>query len=254
MNNIRQEVIRLFSKSTVWICILLYLLAIKLLLLSNFNSGQIWNAYQMVAEITSRNNFNKVLVLISAIPMAASYCNDVTDNYLDLIILRSTIRRYTVSKVIISFCSSFFISSLSLTIYSLYFAIKCGVGESAIQSGVFLDFAKSKCPYLAVLAGIFLFSIVSAVYAVLGLCLSAYVSGRFAAMAAPMVINTFAEVIVKYVPGAINIFRIQVGNSAYHMGTIGTVIMSAMVCVGYMYAGYLLFHRRVRRRVTNEII
>lgn len=258
IGNLRSECIRLFSKSTFIICIVLYILAIIAILITEpFSDGLKYSCDGMLTYIVGLSNFQRVLVLLASLPMATSFCDDIADKYMDLIILRSSTHTYIVSKIIICFLSSFAVSFIGMMIYSVYCSITNGVGIQLfnIKEGtVYYDCANSSLPFLVIIIKVFFFSMVSAVYAVWGMTFSSYVKGRFAAMVSTIFVNTIFEVVGRCIPKALRLYSIQIGNSAYGLGTAGTIVMSVMVCLGYILIASLLFAYNVRRRVQNEVI
>ena len=106
IGNLRSECIRLFSKSTFIICIVLYILAIIAILITEpFSDGLKYSCDGMLTYIVGLSNFQRVLILLASLPMATSFCDDIADKYMDLIILRSSTHTYIVSKIIICFLS-----------------------------------------------------------------------------------------------------------------------------------------------------
>ena len=159
IGNLRSECIRLFSKSTFIICIVLYILAIIAILITEpFSDGLKYSCDGMLTYIVGLSNFQRVLVLLASLPMATSFCDDIADKYMDLIILHSSTHTYIVSKIIICFLSSFAVSFIGMMIYSVYCSITNGVGIQLfnIKEGtVYYDCVNSSFPFLVIMYQIY---------------------------------------------------------------------------------------------------
>lgn len=255
LGNMCCELMRLFQNKNIYICMVLYIVVIKIILSTEIGRGSYWTAQQAILEISASSNLNKLLVFVAAFPMAASYCDDISNKYMEQIILRGSVMRYILSKVVMYAVVSFMISFAGLMLYAGYLGMRYGVGAyNYVRGNVFYDYAVSAVPFMAVTAHIFLFVLVSSAYAVLGLAVSSMAKGRFVAVTAPIFVNTFAEAFLSKLPKAVNLLAIQYGNNAYKLGTTGTLVMSLMVVSGYMLIGGLIFAHQVKRRAASEII
>ncbi|MGN0318659.1 MAG: hypothetical protein ACI4E1_12085 [Lachnospira sp.] len=208
-------------------------------------------------KLASFSNINRILFLIPAIPTATTYADDIASKYQYFQIVRGKVNKYILGKILICFISTFFISFISLNLYSLRLTYIYGAG--IIGSGnynvynAFYDYMSSNMPYLTIIAMVFLFSLVSGVYAVMGLTLTAFVRSRFAAYFSTIFISIVMETFFRYLPASISLFKIQAGNEAYHTDTSLMIILSASVSMGYILISGLIFARRVKRRIRHEI-
>lgn len=256
---IKSDLNRIFCSKLLYASVLFYLLAIWLILFFEGigNHMSIWTSYGALLEIQGFSNMNRALFLIASLPMATSYCDDISNKYQNLLVIRGDIKAYIFSKILVCFFSAFIISFMSLNMCALFLAITNDAGVintgNYNTSNVYYDYMSGPFPYMTIIAMTFLFSLVSGVYAVLGLAFSAFVKGRFAAFAAATFISIVMEVLYKFIPKSLSLFAIQYGNNAYRTGTTITILLSILVALGYILIGSIIFGRRVRRRLSNEI-
>ena len=100
---------------------------------------------------------------------------------------------------------------------------------------------------------IFLFSMVSAIYAVMGMALSSAVPNRFVAVTSTFFINMFVENVLDFLPKSISLFDIQKGNNAYlGMRASVVILLSCMVCMGYFLIALWVFKHFAERRLDGN--
>ena len=252
LGNLRYEMLRVFSSWKIYSCFFLYIILIFTAVKMDTNlAGQADGGLDI---ITGLSNLNKLLVITAAFPVATIYYDDIIDNYAKQVVLRSNKSSYILSKIVVCAIISFLISFAALLTYSIVVAFKRGIGIGVVYPGnVFYDYAYGRMPFMALFAKAFLFSIVSSVYAVLGLALSAVMTGKFVAVAAPLFMNMLMEQIGNIMPKELRLFNIQDGNSAYGLGTSGTLIVSIVVVAGYILLAGIFFSYYVRKRIKDEI-
>lgn len=252
LGNLRYEFLHVFSGWKIYSCFFLYIILMFIAIKMDTNVAV--QAYGGLDIITGLSNLNKLLVITSAFPVATIYYDDIVDNYAKQVILRSNKSCYILSKIIVCAVISFLISFAALSVYSIFVAVKRGIGIDVIYPGnVFYDYAYGKIPFMAVFAKAFLFAMVSSVYAVLGLALSAVMTGKFVAVSAPLFMNMLMEQVGDFMPKTLRLFNIQGGNSAYGLGTSGTLIVSMTVAAGYILLAGIFFSYYARKRIRDEI-
>ena len=250
----RQELMRVFSSYKIYICIISYIL-VCVYMSYNFDTNSLKKSVlERLVNIAGFNNMNKIPVLIASIPMATSFCDDISNNYFNSCIIRCGGRNYIISKFTTSYIISFLISFIGLSIYSVICGVKNGLGVHQVHEyRVFHDIAYGNYPVLAAISFIFLFSMVSAIYAVMGMALSSAVPNRFVAVTSTFFINMFVENVLDFLPKSISLFDIQKGNNAYlGMRASVVILLSCMVCMGYFLIALWVFKHFAERRLDGN--
>lgn len=251
-----QEIHRIIYNWKVYVCFVVYFLVI---FISTKGAGSIFfelkNAYQSMLQINLISNFSKLLVLVASVPFATSYYEDIQNGYINYIVSRSGTGVYIFTKVTVCAISSFLVSFVGLAMYSLLCCIISGHGVSVrwIPEGAkFYDVASGSMPWMVVFIMCFFFSIVSCVYAVMGMTLSAFLPNKFVAVTGTLFMNILVEEINYYLPEFLSLYFIRNCNTAYGQDTKIIVIGSVMVVLGYIILSGLVFSRYVKRRISYE--
>ena len=248
----RHQLLRIFHSYRIYICIIAYVIICLYMEhtpgISKISSRTV---FEGLSNIAGFNNMNKIPVIIAAIPMATSFCDDISNNYFNPYVLRCGKKNYIISKLTTCFFSSFIVSFTGLSVYSIISGAINGLGIRQIHEyRVFHDIAYGKYPIAAVIIFIFLFSMVSGVYAVMGMALSAAVPNRFVAVTSAFFISMFVENVLDFLPTSISLFEIQKGNKAFFGMNSGYILLlSCMVCLGYILLAAWVFKHFAERRI-----
>ena len=94
----------------------------------------------------------------------------------------------------------------------------------------------------------------AAVYAVMGLAVSAAIPNTFVAVTSPLFMAIVVRSGLKFLPKAVYLPAIHGGNSLYGAHTFEMLFFSFMTVMGYILIFGSIFGFFVKRRVANEII
>lgn len=251
---IRQEINRMRYSWKIYASIVGYFLICILTAVSD--AGSLQETQEGLWIIERLSNLNKLLVLIAAFPFATSFCEDFAKKYMNQIVLRSSPTTYAVAKIVVCSVTSFVISFVGLGIYSIFNTLNLGTGinsHSVYRGYPFYDLFEQNWIGLYIVALIIPFALVSAVYAVMGMMLSAIIPNKFVAVTAPLFMNTIMEIIFNILPKKLSLLKIQMSSLDNITSTFGILGVSIMVCLGYTLIAGLVFLSYVRRRINNEL-
>lgn len=251
----RQEMQRLICSWKLYAGILIYFFMCIFSVISE--DGRLPSAQQGMLTLAGFSNLNRILFLMAAFPYAASFCEDWHKRYMNSIVLRSSPKIYITGKLTMCAVSSFCMSFIGLGLYAVFstYMVGLGVHSNNIYPGAPLyDLSLGSMKFMYVIGQILLFSMVSAVYAVMGLALSAAIPNRFVAVTAPIFMNTVVQQICGALPKALDLYSIQLGNRAYGTSAVFVLCMSFMVCLGYIMLSGVVFNTYAGRRIRNDLI
>lgn len=200
----------------------------------------------------------KLVVLLAAIPYAASFCSDWNHEYLKFIIVRSGVRKYTTSKVLVGFLSAFLTSFLGIVIalfcLSFFYPIFSPI-ESVkdVVAAPFASLAYSPVPFTYLLAEAAVFSMAAATWATVGMAFSAYIPNYFATLTSALVFSYVLETFTTTMPAFLNLNAVTKSYDILHQGALISFLYFAFVFFLYSGVAGFLFHYRVRGRVRNEV-
>ncbi len=250
----RCELQRILCDKKMYICFFMYLFVCLFAVRLETNVTE--SGIGAFAILTGISNMSNLLALIAAFPTAISFCDDISGKYYMPLVMRSNKSSYIFSKIFICIHSTFWLSFTALIAFQLISTLRGGLGVESVFPGImFYDVVHSNMPYLIIIIQAFLFSIVQAVYAVMGLAIASYIPNRFVAVTATFVVMVVMQIINGFLPKVLDLYRIRSVHSIGAGISSGMYIVYAvMVTTGYIILAGLVFSRRVGRRLRNEIV
>lgn len=200
----------------------------------------------------------KLITLCSALPGVALFCGDWSCQYIRPVVIRSGVKAYIRSRCLTCFLSAFATSFLGMTLFIACLSTKMSVFNLQNMedqvSPPFAVLAYSPLPVLYIFAHIFVFSLAMALWAMVGLALSAYVPNRFVAVATPVVASYLVEELTGLLPRFLNIYSLTRSGDVIGQGAAVSFLYFVFFFVSLSTVFGVIFYFRVRGRIRNEII
>lgn len=205
------------------------------------------------------------LIIISAIPVIATFCNDWNTQYIRSVVGRTGIDRYLNHKIYFCFLGTFITSFVSLMLCTLFMLLKFPIiSENGIMnlSGFYpIGCIIEKHPYLFQILKIFCLSLYYGFWSVAGLTVSAFIPNRFVVYTSPFIFSLTAEMFFDGVLSGIVPSFFQLPNIAFTTLTkpmFGNIIIDLLyiifIFVGLSLLVGQLFIYQAKRRICNEVI
>ncbi|MBC5788203.1 hypothetical protein [Clostridium facile] len=199
-----------------------------------------------------------LLVLFASFPAASSFCSDWNCQYIRCHVSRSGIKGYIGGRILSCITSSFLACFLGILLFVLilltFFPLANAERDVSLNAIPTLHKLYLISPWLYLIYHIFIISLATATWSVVGLCISAWIPNRFIALLSPFICYYILDTFSLQLPMLINFYHINKGTDILNMGNpwlnllyiiaIYTVLMALFGC---------LFGRTVKRRVGNEI-
>lgn len=202
--------------------------------------------------------FKKLVVLFAAVPYVSSFCNDWKYQYIKPTIIRTGIKSYLWSKVTACFLSGFLTVFTGLILFTIILSFKIPVFPAKnidqLITPPFAELAYGSFPIMYLLAQMFIFSMAAALWAVVGLTVSAFIPVQFVALAAPVIASYFLEELSMLLPKWLNLYYLTRSAEVIHQGPYISFGYYCLVFILYSALAALLFGYQVKRRVHNEVI
>lgn len=202
--------------------------------------------------------YKKLLAVFAAVPFCASFCSDWNCQYIKPVIVRCGLKRYTISKVAACFLSAFATVFLGLCLFILLFLTKQPLypdqPASEFALPPFGSLVKSPIPALYILAEVCVLSMACALWAVVGLAISAYIPNRFVAIATPLIASYLLERLTGYLPYFLDLYKLTNCSDVIGQGPLLSFGYFTLVFVGFSCLAGWAFHHQVKRRVRNEVV
>lgn len=135
-------------------------------------------------------SFVQMLLICGAIPYSTSYLSDWQSGYIKAIVIRTDLRSYLRSKVVVTAFSGFVTVALGKLIFVLTMRIFVPVvseGRHELSSQYALEHLAASHPYAYLAADAALYAMAAAAFAVLALLISSLTRNVFVTLASPMV-------------------------------------------------------------------
>lgn len=202
--------------------------------------------------------FKKLVVLFAAIPYVSSFCSDWKCQYIKPVVIRTGIKEYIWSKIITCFVSGFLTVFIGLILFIILLSFKMPIFPAEnIEQMIFPPFAPlavGKIPVLYLLAQSFVFSMAAALWAVVGLSLSAFIPINFVAITTPLIASYFLESLTRRLPEWLNIYLLTSSCDVIHQGPFISFAYFVFIFILFSFLPASIFNYQVRRRLRNEVV
>lgn len=241
---------------TKWSLVSLILASAIIIFTMNDLIGQETSITYVIEIFIGLSYTKKLFIVAITIPLARLFVDDVANKYLIYVMNRTSIKSYTLNKVLISFFGAFVLSLGAFALIVIFYSARQlplltrNDSLRLIQDSFFTEIINSgKLSYILI-AYAWNYSLSVAFWNVTGLLFSSYVSNGFIPYIAPFVISYYVEEYTRKFPPAINIYAMGRTNQIFSDQTLGinqlyiTLFFWAITSlVGY------LFYRQTKRKV-----
>lgn len=178
-------------------------------------SKDVVSLYRYSMEVSG---FGYLIPLLSALPYSSSFLDDYENKYFRNILIRSSIKDYAWSKIIM--CSLSGGLSLLIGIGSFIFILSFKyplVSQSSANYEFFIEntvggvFLKGENPEIYFLICVFLMFLSGVLWSNVGLAISLLITNKFVTYCAPFVLYYFSNVILKIILPSLQLNRIADG-------------------------------------------
>lgn len=218
-------------------------------------NGSISDFFELLVNLSMTK---KLIVLCSAFSYVTSFCNDWSCQFTKPVIIRSGINKYTLSKLITCFTTTFLVSFMGMTLFivslSLWYPLFPAGDLAASVFPPFDSLAYSVFPAFYLLIQIAVFSMASATWSTVGLAVSAYIPNGFVAITVPVVASYILEEFTSIFPPFLDLYFITRSSPVLNQGAfVSFLYFTFIFLIISAFAGYI-FHNQVRRRIRNEVV
>lgn len=245
---------RVFSSPLIYFCILAVTAVFLIRFLYNNDGSDVVNMIDITLDL---DGMRKVILIFAAVPFNANFCIEYNSRVTNMCVLRSNIKKYVNSNLIMMIVSSFAVTFIGLwlatAILSLNkpFYIVCSDQTEPMPYGVFL---KNGLPIVYSLIRIFIYSVSNSMWAVSGAAVSAIIPNSFVAICTPYIFSYIIEKITMTLPDYLNLYYLTLSRDILGTGVVITFIYTIFIFILLSAAFSYIFKEFVIRRITNEIV
>lgn len=214
------------------------------------NSGNVASEIDMLLNL---NGLRKIMPLFAALPFAANFAEEWNNGMSISIISRSSVTKYATANVLICFMSGLLTVFIPIIIFALVYSFSLPMSDNIyyIQPyGVFVEYGM---PFLYISCNAFVYASCAAMWAVMGLMLSAFFVNKYAAICSPLIMGYVIERFTMGLPDPLNIWYVSVSNLRWE-SAFGQFLYSVGFFVGISAICGIVFTKIVKRRVSNELV
>lgn len=201
--------------------------------------------------------FQQLIILMAAIPTAASFCNDWCCQFIRPVVVRSGVKRYALSKVLVCVLSSFLIVLIGMALFFAFMSFLLPVAhDNPLNAPVppYGSLLEGPVPVLYLLCVGSLFALSASLWTVIGLSVSARLPNKFVAVSTPLIASYLVQELTKSLPPQFNLYYLSRARNILGQGAAVSFLYSAFVFMALISLAGYFFYVTVQRRVQNELV
>lgn len=197
--------------------------------------------------LTALDGFRKMFVIVGALPFAANFSDEWNSMITTSCITRKSVRKYAVSNVVMCYISSlatiFIGMMLFCAVYSIFIPFYVPESGSTFPPYDVLP------PLLGLMAKTFVFSASCAMWAVMGLMLTAFFPSKYIAICAPLVFSYAIERVTMNFPADFDLWGLSLSHT--EMSALSAFLWSNGIFAAIAVICGIVFTEVVERKVQN---
>lgn len=197
--------------------------------------------------LRSLDGYRKIFVILGALPFAANFSDEWNCMVTTNCVTRKSAKKYSIANVVVCYVASlatiFLGMMLFVGIYSMFYPFYLLGGGSTFAPYDVLG------PFPDVMARTFVFAASCAMWAVMGLMLTAFFPSKYIAICAPFVFSYAVERITMNFSEDFNLWGLSLSHTDW--SALPAFIYSNALFAGIAVVCGIIFTKTVERRVQN---
>ncbi len=214
------------------------------------NAGNVASEVDMLLNL---NGMRKIMPVFAALPFAANFAEEWNNNITISIITRSSVTKYAAANVLFCFVSGLVAVFIPIVLFAFGYSFSLPVSGDDYYPLPYGAFVEQGLPFLYIICNAFVYAACAAMWAVMGLMLSAFFVNKYAAICSPLIAGYVIERFAMRLPDPLNIWYISVSNLRWN-SALGQFLYSVGFFAGISAICGIIFTITVKRRVSNEIV
>lgn len=202
------------------------------------------------------DSFRKIMPIFGALPFAANFAEEWKNGVTISCVSRCGTAKYAASNVVVCFLSALFSIFLPMILFAWFYSFSIPLIGSNLDSFIndvpYGFFIRHNMPFMYIAAESFIFAECGAMWAVMGLMMSAFFPNKYIAIFTPLVAGYVIERITINFPKMFNLWYISVSNLRWE-SLWGQIAYSVLFLALLAAICGVIFGVTVKRRVQNEI-
>lgn len=198
------------------------------------------------------DGYRKLFVILGALPFAGNFSDEWNGNVTTNCITRKSAKKYSVANVAMCYISAFAVIFVGMMIfagiYSMFYPFYL---DSNSASQPYRIFSENGIPILDLAAVTFVFAISCAMWAVMGLMLTAFFPSKYIAICAPFIFSYAIERITDNFPVDFDLWSLSLSFTDW--SALPAFLYANFIFGGISIVCGIIFTKTVERRVQNGI-
>lgn len=195
--------------------------------------------------------YRKAFIVFAAIPFASNFADEWNSKAITNCVSRKSTPNYAVTNVLYCYISALLAVFIPLVVFA---AVSClskplFAGSNGFPS--YGELAEVGLPFLALIFYFLTFSLSCAMWAVMGMTLSAFFPSKYIAIGAPFILSHAIERFTSHLPYQFDLMGLSM--SYLDFPWLGALCYTTLIFTGISALCGILFVKTVERRVQNEL-
>lgn len=204
--------------------------------------------------IRGLDGYRKLFVIFGALPFAGNFSDEWNSMVMTGCITRKNAKKYSAANIVMCYVSAFaaiFIGMMIFAgIYSMFYPFYVKDGSASQPYGIF---SENGIPILDLTAVTFVFAISCAMWAVMGLMMTAFFPSKYIAVCAPFIFSYSIEHMTDNFPAAFNLDLWSLSLSFTDWSAVPAFLYANLIFGGISIICGIIFTMIVERRVQNGL-
>ena len=255
---LKTELYRMFVSPKTYIAVILVTLTYFFSLLVSGTSFRYADSVYYF-YLARYSHINMLQMLCLTFSFSVHFLEDWKQKNTLLYAIRSGVGAYALAKVTMCFMFSWIVTFVGIHLFLGLLSIRIPFMDSGIkiysQEVPYGILVNSEAPYLYIFIIACIISASFAFWAVMGLMISTFCANTFVVVGLPVLLSFYVTEFISYIPlpKLLNITNISFCQDV-GLGILGSFIYSVSFFVLLSALAGLLFYRRVKERVSGEVI
>lgn len=220
------------------------------LLPSAFKGGDVLMEMEIIRSL---DGYRKIFVILGALPFAANFSDEWNCMVTTNCVTRKSAKKYSAANVVICYISALVTVFVGMMIFAGIYSMSypfysVGGGSESVPYGIF---SLNGFPMLDLAAVTFIFAASCAMWAVMGLMLTAFFPSKYIAICAPFIFSYAVEHMTMNFPVELDLWSLSLSHTDWS-ALPAFLYANAIFAVIAVICG-IIFTITVERRVRNEL-
>ena len=252
---VRQEILRVITGWRIYVSYILFVI-MCIVICEQYGATGAKESFDYIADLS---NTGFLLVVLASFPFACSFCDDWLGCYYRPAVARGGSTNYILAKIIMCVFVSFLVSFAGMFTFVCIRIITQGYNFQNYYHMLYEQLAINGHVILYFLLASFIYALVTPIYAIWGMAISALLPNRFVAVMTPLFICICIQSITDKLPRFLRTHRISSTSNLFDLPIessliVPSLILTIMVTWGYILIGAVIFAKAAGGRIHNEIV